>query len=531
MSPVSFIKANWRVLLLVTFLVVSLGLIFFPGDILADDGDFEGEEGPGSGIHNIQFGLGLEGGTQISAPVVGQTVEGVELDIDDHDEFEREAATIQENVSSELELETGDTLVRTDAENREISVEIFTYERSAAEFAQALQNAGVDASEDDVRDGVTRETRDDIETTIESRINEAGLSGSSVSQAEMDGTHYIVVQAPDLTDDELQAILEDRGLVEIVLHYPDGEGGQTNETGLVQADMGEIGTPSYDSDRGQHYVPVDVNPEPARQYEELMRDTGFTANPGACQYGSDEADGSNYCLLTMVDGEVVDAHSLAPNLADSMDRGEWAGSGNLRMVTPTQQDAQTLSINLRAGELRAPLDFDRDQTYTISPALADQFKNYSLIIGILSILAVSGMVYLRYGDRRVALPLIVTALSEVVILLGIAVLLRMPLDLSHVAGFIAVVGTGVDDLIIIADEVLEDGDVNSRRVFESRFRKAFWIIGAAAATTIIAMSPLAVLSLGDLRGFAIITILGVLIGVLVTRPAYGDILRRLMTDK
>jgi preprotein translocase subunit SecD len=73
--------------------------------------------------------------------------------------------------------------------------------------------------------------------------------------------------------------------------------------------------------------------------------------------------------------------------------------------------------------------------------------------------------------------------------------------------------------------------VSSHRVFQSRFRKALWVIGAAAATTIIAMSPLAVLSLGDLRGFAIITILGVLIGVLLTRPAYGDILRRLLTDE
>jgi preprotein translocase subunit SecD len=45
------------------------------------------------------------------------------------------------------------------------------------------------------------------------------------------------------------------------------------------------------------------------------------------------------------------------------------------------------------------------------------------------------------------------------------------------------------------------------------------------------MSPLAVLSLGDLQGFAIVTIVGVLIGVLVTRPAYGDILRSLLTDK
>jgi preprotein translocase subunit SecD len=46
------------------------------------------------------------------------------------------------------------------------------------------------------------------------------------------------------------------------------------------------------------------------------------------------------------------------------------------------------------------------------------------------------------------------------------------------------------------------------------------------------MSPLAVLSLGDLQGFAIVTIVGVLIGVLITRPAYGDILRNLLlTDQ
>jgi preprotein translocase subunit SecD len=42
------------------------------------------------------------------------------------------------------------------------------------------------------------------------------------------------------------------------------------------------------------------------------------------------------------------------------------------------------------------------------------------------------------------------------------------------------------------------------------------------------MSPLTVLGLGDLSGFAIVTIVGVLVGVFVTRPAYGDILRNLV---
>ncbi len=163
--------------------------------------------------------------------------------------------------------------------------------------------------------------------------------------------------------------------------------------------------------------------------------------------------------------------------------------------------------------------------------MASKFKLYSLLAGIAAVLAVSGVVFIRYGKKEVALPMILTALSEVFILLGFAAAISLPLDLSHIAGFIAVIGTGVDDLIIIADEVMSEGKVSSSRVFQSRFRKAFWVIGAAAATTIIAMSPLAVLSLGDLQGFALITILGVLIGVLVTRPAYGDILRYLLTDR
>jgi preprotein translocase subunit SecD len=45
------------------------------------------------------------------------------------------------------------------------------------------------------------------------------------------------------------------------------------------------------------------------------------------------------------------------------------------------------------------------------------------------------------------------------------------------------------------------------------------------------MLPMVAFPLADLSGFAIITIVGVLIGVLVTRPAYGDILRRLVLDE
>jgi preprotein translocase subunit SecD len=201
------------------------------------------------------------------------------------------------------------------------------------------------------------------------------------------------------------------------------------------------------------------------------------------------------------------------------------------LTTTSFEEAQEIAINLRAGALPAPLAIDQGTTSFVSPTQGENFRTDSLIIGILAILTVSGVVFARYRGPQVALPMILTAFSEVLILLGFAAYLGYPLDLSVIASFIAVLGTGVDDLVIIADGVMAEGDVSSQRVFSSRFKKAFWVIGVAAATTIIAMSPLAVLSLGDLRGFAIFTILGVLVGVFITRPAYGDILRYLLTAR
>jgi len=56
-----------------------------------------------------------------------------------------------------------------------------------------------------------------------------------------------------------------------------------------------------------------------------------------------------------------------------------------------------------------------------------------------------------------------------------------------------------------------------------RVSRAFAIIFVAVATTIAAMVSLAWLGFGAMRGFALITITGVLIAVLVTRPAYARI--------
>ena len=47
------------------------------------------------------------------------------------------------------------------------------------------------------------------------------------------------------------------------------------------------------------------------------------------------------------------------------------------------------------------------------------------------------------------------------------------------------------------------------------------------------MSPLIIMGygLGKLVGFAITTIIGVLVGVLITRPAYGEVIKIILLRK
>jgi len=529
------VRDNWRVILLVVFILISAFALFSP-TLAADDGGDGGNVAGTSSVTNLQYGLELSGGTRVRAPLVGVTAEEVDFGGD-------EPRTVEQNVAAELEgAGPADVIARYGAQSGGQStaqpqsesgntVEVTAEGVTTDELTAALDDAGY--GYETTREGVTETTRQEVVRILQNKINEAGLSGGTVQQVTTaQGDNYVLVEVPNQDASSVRDLVGERGTVVIEAYYPTENGsGYARDVVLQQEDFQSIGT-AQEGDAGGAYVPVTVSEPVAPEFQTAMQDTGL-AQPGGtrCTYQAD-TESTEPCLLLVVNGEVTNAFGMSPGLADSMRSGEWAGNPVFQLQTTNVSEAQEVSINLRAGALPAQLDFSQDSggtTSYISPSQGADFRINSLLTGIIAVLAVSGTVFARYRDVRVAAPMIVTALSEVVILLGFAAGVGYPLDLSVIAGFIAVIGTGVDDLIIIADEVMAEGQIDSRRVFQSRFRKAFWVIGAAAATTIIAMSPLAILSLGDLQGFAIFTILGVLIGVLITRPAYGDILRALTT--
>tara|TARA_A100001037_G_scaffold19927_1_gene16862 strand:- start:7536 stop:9071 length:1536 start_codon:yes stop_codon:yes gene_type:complete len=506
------IRSNWRIIALVILLMASVFLISPIGSGTSSNSD--------SLDLNLSYGLDLSGGTRLRAPIVGWTAEDVSF-------VGHQESTVEETILSQFP-----SLSRSDVDAKIGPNGIGTFEIFAnipsADFETSLDSANL--SFGDIRPGVTPQTRQTTIEVLNKKFDESGLTGATVQQSTTpSGQNFIIIEVPNYSSSEVKKLVEKRGSVEIAVQFPIESGESKIAVVLTQKDIATVGTVQDPTVAiSSPHVPVTLTEDGAYNFQTYLQQYGFSSQSNSNSCISSIPISSRYCIHTVLDGEIVHSASISSGLANTMEKGEFVNSKNFVMTSHNRTNADSLRLNLRAGALPAPLDLDSGTINFVSPSLAENFKIYSFLIGLTAILAVAIVVFIRYGDIKVALPMVVTALSEVIILLGFSSGIGLALDLSHIAGFIAVIGTGVDDLIIIADEVMAEGSVSSARIFQNRFRAAFWIIGAAAITTIVALSPLAVLSLGDLRGFAIVTILGVLIGVLVTRPAYGDILKFLL---
>jgi preprotein translocase subunit SecD len=188
----------------------------------------------------------------------------------------------------------------------------------------------------------------------------------------------------------------------------------------------------------------------------------------------------------------------------------------------SRQQAEQIEAVLRSGSLTVKVEVI--EKLRVPPELGEEFLKNAIFAGLVAIIAVALVIFLRYRDSRIVLPIIATGFSEVIIILGIASLIRWNIDLPAIAGIIAAVGTGVDDQIVITDEVFLEKEKSLRH----RMKSAFFIIMAAWMTTVAAMFPLFSIGLQILRGFALTTIIGVTIGVAVTRPAYASLIRNIV---
>lgn len=235
-----------------------------------------------------------------------------------------------------------------------------------------------------------------------------------------------------------------------------------------------------------------------------------------------------------IDGQLTSSLNIGSSLKGSVATqisisGSGSGATRNEAIEAAKLEMKKLQTILITGSL--PYKLEIVKIDKISPNLSDQFSKQILMAGLFAILAVSIVVFIRYRKLKVSIALITVSLSEVLIILGVASLIKWNLDLPSIAGIIAAIGTGIDSQLIILDEARDHHESVSQRI-----KKALFIIVTAFTTTFVAMIPLTGLlgfmgigaaSAGLLKGFAVTTLIGITTGVLISRPAFADIAKQM----
>lgn len=280
-------------------------------------------------------------------------------------------------------------------------------------------------------------------------------------------------------------------------------------------------------------------------------------------------------IYLYLDGELQSTLRISSGLGGKAYSTPQIEGGRETMEEATQEKIKLQTI-LRSGAL--PVSLETKSISIISPTLGANFIESAAIAAMLAAAAVALVVYVRYRSIKIAVPMVATAFSEIAIIVGIsasgafdgaiwsavllvnlaiitfawwklresdvyawigailipiigmATFLNWNLDLPAIGGIIAALGTGVDQMVIIADETIS-GRKESKKAYslKDKIGRAFYIIFASAAVTISSLVPLLFVTAGVfVRGFVITTIIGILSGILIARPAYAKIVEMSM---
>ncbi|WP_435363770.1 hypothetical protein [Haloarchaeobius sp. DYHT-AS-18] len=135
--------------------------------------------------------------------------------------------------------------------------------------------------------------------------------------------------------------------VTVVAHYPTDDGYQ-NETLVTKTDVAAVGT--VEEQNGMYRIPVTLTEEAGASFASALVERGFTGEGVSNCRWERNRDDAGYCLLTVVDGDVTFAASLAPGLASAMESGNFEEDPRFVLAAQSKEKAERIAEQLRDGE-------------------------------------------------------------------------------------------------------------------------------------------------------------------------------------
>jgi len=369
---------------------------------------------------------------------------------------------------------------------------------------------------------LTDSQMDDLIAVSSNRLNVFGLSDVQLKKvSDLSGNKYMLVEVAGSSPSELEDLIAKQGKFEAKVGNVSVFTGGSNDigdvcrndatcSGIVQCSAVQEGYAC------QFRFTLYLTENAAKRHADV---TSKIPLDSSGQYLVDK-------LYLYVDDQEVDSLLVSADLKGKVTTQisiQGSGTGNTQEIAllNAKESMHKLQTVLITGSI--PYKLNIVKLDTISPVLGDKFAKTIIMAGLAAILAVALIVFIRYRKFKASLALLLTSFSELIIILGVASLIKWNLDLPSIAGILATIGTGVDSQIVILDETRRGLSVS----IKEKIKRAIFIIMSSYITSVASLIPLYWAGAGLFKGFAITTIIGITAGVFIARPAFAEIIRKM----
>ena len=370
---------------------------------------------------------------------------------------------------------------------------------------------------------LTQEEASTLVDMINNRFNVYGISDISIRTVrDLTGNYFVSVEIAGATPKDLESLISQQGKF---------EGKIGDETIFVGGDQDIKNVAQGGQDSGVYscsqlqegYVcyfrfAVTISQEAANRQAAVTSNLTIISGTNGESYLSKPLD---LYLDDVLYSNLSISSELKGNPAIQISiKGSGTGTTQEEAVKSAQAEMKNLQTILQTGSL--PFKLEIVKLDTISPTLGQSFLKYIFIAGILALITVAIIIFIRYRGIKTSLIPLIICTSEIIITLGVAAFIQWDLDLPSLAGILAAIGTGVDDQIVVLDEAKNK---ESSLSMKEKIKRAFIIIIGAYFTSVASLIPLWWAGAGLLKGFVMTTLIGITIGVLITRPAFADMIK------
>jgi preprotein translocase subunit SecD len=209
----------------------------------------------------------------------------------------------------------------------------------------------------------------------------------------------------------------------------------------------------------------------------------------------------------IVDGKEVKTRKKVEEVINVATIQEQFGK-NFQITGLASGEARNLSLLLRAGALKAPMEIVEERT--IGPSLGKENIRQGFLSAILGFAVVMVFMVVRYSTFGIVAN--IALFTNMIVLISLLSMLQATLTLPGIAGIVLTMGMAVDANVLIYERIREEvhlGNSPQASIYAG-FEKAFSTIADSNITTLIAGIVLFSFGTGPIKGFAVTLSLGIL---------------------